>query len=334
MRFSSLLAGSDIRKARPSSGHVFTLAVALGTAGVGAAAAAIVAAVGSVHRVAATAAGIDVLGVRLSYPKLNGAEWVLLTAAILGATALSGTLLAFVKQRAAYRQFISRLEIVGEVHGRRSAKVVADPRPQAFCAGYFRPTVYVSQRTVELLSPPELDAVLAHEHHHRRVRDPLRFACARILGQALFFAPALRALSERYADEAELRADRAAVRTSAGGTAALASALLVFEGSSAPGVAGISPERADSLLGQATSWRMPRRMITRSFGMLSSLVIVVWQTSGVASAQATLNLPLLSSRPCIVVMMVLGLGAWLAVALCRAGALPSGRQLRRVIARG
>ena len=327
-----MLAGSDIRQPGPARGHVFTLAVALGVAGVAAAAGAIVAAVASVHRVAATAPGIDVLGVRLSYPALNGPEWALLTAAILGAAALSTALIAAVNQRAAYRQLISRLQVVGELQGDWPAKVVADPLPQAFCAGYLRPTVYVSQRTVELLTPPELDAVLAHEHHHRRMRDPLRFAFGRILGHALFFTPALRALSERYADEAELRADHAAVRDSAGGAPALASALLLFEESSAPGVAGISPERADSLLGRAAGWRAPRRMITRSFGALSTMAIVVWQTTGIASAQASLNLPFISSRPCIVVMAVLALGAWLALALRRAMARPGLPQARRVIA--
>ena len=60
--------------------------------------------------------------------------------------------------------------------------------------------VYVSQRTVELLTEAELEAVLAHEHHHRRVRDPLRVAGGRILSEALFFVPVLRKLCERYAE--------------------------------------------------------------------------------------------------------------------------------------
>jgi hypothetical protein len=128
--------------------------------------------------------------------------------------------------------------------------VIRDPRPQAFCAGYLRPVVYVLRRTVELLSDVELDAVLAHERHHRRVRDPLRIACGGVLGEALFFLPALRPLCDRYADVAELNADRAAVHASAGREAPLASALLVFDESAPAGVSGISPERVDSLLGQ------------------------------------------------------------------------------------
>lgn len=49
-------------------------------------------------------------------------------------------------------------------------------------------------------------------------------------------------LCERYSDSAELRADPAAVRTSAGREAPLASALLMFDEVGPPGVTGISPE--------------------------------------------------------------------------------------------
>ena len=76
--------------------------------------------------------------------------------------------------------------------------------------------------------------MLEHEDHHLRVRDPLRFACGRILSQALFFVPVLRPLGDRYGELAELQADDAAVRASAGQKAPLASALLGFEASGTP----------------------------------------------------------------------------------------------------
>jgi hypothetical protein len=165
--------------------------------------------------------------------------------------------------------------------------------------------VYVSRRTIELLADAELDAVLAHEHHHRRARDPLRIACGRVLSEALFFLPALRALCNRYADVAELNADRAAVHASAGREAPLASALLVFDENAPPGASGISPERVDSLLGQSPGWRLPAWLLAASVGALSALGVVVWWSSDTAAAQATFNLPILSSRPCVVVMSVL-----------------------------
>ena len=85
-------------------------------------------------------------------------------------------------------------------------------RPQAFCAGLLRPRVFLSATARDRLSPAELRAVLAHEGHHVRHRDPLRLLVARILADALFFLPALRRLARRYAELTELAADEAAVR--------------------------------------------------------------------------------------------------------------------------
>jgi len=163
--------------------------------------------------------------------------------------------------------------------------------------------VYISQAALNILGDAELRAVLAHEHHHRRVRDPLRLACGRVLSQALFFLPALRALFVRYSDLAELNADGAAVQAGVGGRSALASALLAFEASGG----GISPERVDSLLGQAVSWRCPRWLISASFFALSSLTAVTWSASQMASARATFNVPFLSSQPCLAMLMLMPL---------------------------
>jgi len=170
-----------------------------------------------------------------------------------------------------------------------------------------RPAIYVSQRTLDLLTDDELEAVLAHEHHHLRVRDPLRFAYGSILSQALFFVPVLRPLCDRYGDVAELRADDAAIRASAGERAPLASALLVFDASGNPGVAGISPERVDSLLGHPVRWRVPRGPMLASLAALSGASGLIWQASAVASAHATFNLPFLSSQPCLGILTFLPL---------------------------
>lgn len=217
------------------------------------------------------------------------------------------------------QRLFDRLEVVGQLEGHPSVKVIADPRPQAFCAGYLRPTVYISRRALELLTEAELNAVLAHECHHRQVRDPLRFACGRILAQALFFVPVLRSLSERYADLAELNADRAAIRASAGRPAPLASALLVFDAGAPPGVSGISSQRVDVLLGNPVRWRPPWWLMSASFGSLLTLALLIWRTSEFASAQATFNLPLLPSAPCVVMSLLLPLLGYILIARRRAG---------------
>ena len=208
------------------------------------------------------------------------------------------------RQIRAHRRFAAVLEPVEFLDRDPRVGVIQDSRPQAFCAGYLRPAVYVSRRTVELLADSELDAVLAHEHHHRRIRDPLRIACGRVLSEALFFLPALKPLCDRYADVAELSADRAAVRASAGREAPLASALLAFDENAPLGTSGISPERVDSLLGQPTRWRLPAWLLAGSVTALAVLTVVIWWISESARAHATLNLPIVSSRPCLVIMSV------------------------------
>ena len=278
------------------------LALLLAGAGTLASTAPVGAAIAAVHRACAAAGRLELAGIRLSYPRLNAAAWILLGVALIGMSAVAVAVRAGLRQRAAYRRFLAELAVVGHLNG-SDVLVIDDPHPQAFCAGYLRPRVYVSQGALDLLGDAELQAVLAHEHHHRRVRDPLRLACGRILSQALFFVPALRALFGRYSDVAELNADGAAVRARAGGRAALASALLAFDASGA----GISPERVDSLLGQSIGWRRPWWLMSASLVALSSLLSVTWGASQAASARATFNFPFLSSQPCLVVLSVVAL---------------------------
>jgi Peptidase family M48 len=315
-----------VRSDRSDGRLLVRLGTFLGACGMLAAASAAGAAIGSVHHVSMAVRHLEVFGVRFSYPVPNDVELLLLGLAGLGAAAVTVAVRACWRQRAGYRDFLDQLEIVGQLEGYRTVKVIADLRPQAFCAGYLRPTVYVSQRTLDLLSEPELRAVLAHEHHHRRVRDPLRLACGRITGRALFFVPVLRSLWERYADLAEVNADRAAVCASAGDQAPLASALLLFDASAPPGVSGISSERVDSLLGLPIRWQPRWWLAAASFGSLSSLGLLIWRTSEVASVQATFNLPLLSSTPCVVMSLLLPLLGCVTVARRRAASRRRGAQ--------
>lgn len=283
---------------------VLPLAFLFGGAGAVAAASPVGAAIASFHRASAATGRLHLAGLEFSYPRLNAAAWVLLGLATVGAFAFTIALRATLRQRAAYRRFLADLEVVGHLSRHPGVLVIADPCPQAFCAGYLRPRVYISKGALELLGAAELEAVLAHEHHHRRVHDPLRLACGRILSQALFFVPALRSLFGRYRDLAELNADGAAVRARAGGRAALASALLAFEASGA----GIAPERVDSLLGHADSWRRPWWLMTASCASLATVIAATWGASQAASEQATLNFPLVSSRPCLGMLILLSLG--------------------------
>jgi Zn-dependent protease with chaperone function len=286
--------------------------LALGIGGLLLATAAVTTAIASVRHGSTGSRPILVVGLHFTYPNLNGAAALLLALAVAGAAAIVLGVRASWRQLRSYRSLVDQIGVVEPLDKDPRVNVIADPMPQAFCAGYLRPRVYVSRRTVELLTEAELDAVLAHEHHHRRVRDPLRLAYARIVSEALFFIPVLRSLSERYAELAELSADHAAVRANAGEAAPLASALLAFDESGPPGAAGISSERVDSLLGVPIHWRLPPWLLAASLALLSGMSALVWIVSGAASAHATLNLPVLSSQPCVILALIPFVGcAWI-----------------------
>jgi hypothetical protein len=248
---------------------------------------------------------VVIAGQRFTYPAVNVAAALLLALAGLGAIVLGTLLRGAWNQLRAYRTFVRSIPVIGPLPGHAGVRVIDDASPQAFCAGYLRPSIYVSRGALELLSEAEIRAVLSHEERHRSSRDPLRFACGRLLSQALFFLPALRPLGDRYEELAEQNADEAAVRASAGEPGPLAAALLAFDEATPAGAAGISNERVDSLLGQAPRWRLPSPLVAASLVALCALVVLVWRASAAASAHATFNLPVLSSQPCMLVLALM-----------------------------
>jgi len=297
--------------------RILGLTALLGGAGIAAAGAAVGAAIGSVHHVTVAAGQLTVAGLAFSYPTLNVAAALILSLAAAGAATLALVLRAAWRQRLAHRRFLARVEVLGPLAGHPGVTVIAGARPEAFCAGFARPMIYVSRGAVDALTRVELAAVLAHEHQHRRMRDPLRLACGRALAHAVFFVPVLRPLCARYADLAELRADRAAVRASAGRPSPLASALLVFDAAAPAGLSGVSAGRVDSLLGQPDRWTVSRPLLLGSLAVLGAASLLIWRMSAGASADATFNAPLFSTAPCLSLLLLLVLVAGVAVARLR-----------------
>jgi hypothetical protein len=104
-------------------------------------------------------------------------------------------------------------------------RLVTDPRPLAFCVGLARPTVWLTTGLVSALDRESLTAVLRHEGHHLRHRDPLKLLLVRVLADAFFFLPAVRELGRAYEVHKELAADVEAALDPAG-RVGLARALL------------------------------------------------------------------------------------------------------------
>jgi hypothetical protein len=261
-------------------------------------------------------ASFHVLGLDVTAPTVNAAGLIMLGLALLGAAIVLTGVRAAVRLERARRALLRSLPVTGSFRGQAGTLLVDDSAPLAFCTGYLRPRVYISRGAVARLPEDELRAVLAHEDEHRRRRDPLRQACARVLCDALFFLPVLRALRDSSAALAELLADDAAVAVCDGDPAPLANAMLLFGGDPQHGVVGIAPERVDRLMGLEYTWRAPFLLAVTSLAGTASLALLTWQVGREALIKTTLNLPLLSGQPCVVVLaalplMAMALALWL-----------------------
>jgi len=225
----------------------------------------------------------------------------------LGSAAIAVLVLAgcsLLRHHRASRRFLERLPVVEtrELAG-QPVCVIAAGDVQAFCAGLLRPKVYLSSAALSTLDTEQLRAVITHEAHHARHRDPLRIMFARVLGDSLFFLPALKRLGDDYARLAELAADRAAVGASRGDVRPLAGALLAFGEGPGPAVVGIAPERIDHLLGQRPAWQLPVALLAWS-AALTLAVVIVSQRVADAAAMAPIDVPLVASQLCMLFMAV------------------------------
>lgn len=299
-------ASAEYSFGRPHARWLGPLTIVIAGLGSLATVQALVSAYRSIHVGPAAGHTVVLLGLRLTYPRVNVGGAVVLLLACFGVVAIFRGCAAALRLLRTQKRFLGDLSVHGPLSGQSDVIVFQHTRTQAFCAGYLRPCVYVSTATVDALTPAELQAVLAHENEHRARRDPLRIASARVLSHALFFLPALRRLVERYAELAELRTDAAAVRASDGDRAPLASALLAFGLTAHPGL-GIAPDRIDHLLGEQIASRIPHAWIllaALTLGLIGAATVVVGQS---ASTGLTLNLPVLSRKPCILVLAALPL---------------------------
>lgn len=166
-----------------------------------------------------------------------------------------------------------QLGLDGRVH------LVDDADAYAFTQGLTRPRIWLSTAMVDLLDEEELAAVLQHERHHLRQRDPLRVWLSRAVAHGLFFVPAASALRNAYLVAKEMEADAASQAD-----AALAGALLKLlrQGSTLPAyanVAAIGPLDATTLrierLLQRETTGAQRAGLIRPRHILASLLLAL-----------------------------------------------------------
>jgi Zn-dependent protease with chaperone function len=93
-------------------------------------------------------------------------------------------------------------------------RLVESDQRLAWCAGLWRPRIYLSQGLVRTLSTAELEVVIAHEHCHARRRDNLQRLLLQ-LATALWWPAARRALRADFARAAETVCDLHVLQTDA-----------------------------------------------------------------------------------------------------------------------
>jgi Zn-dependent protease with chaperone function len=251
---------------------------------------------------------VSTFGLHVALPSANPAAIALLVLATLGIAVLLAVLRGVFAIARAHRRLQRGLLVVGQLPGDPGVEVFAYEGIQAFCAGLLHPRIYISAGALRELGDGELQAVLAHEQMHRSRHDPLRVVTARLLGEALFFAPAVRSLARRYDTLAEIAADDHALAAVGDDASVVASAMLAFD-------ADVAPERADHILGLPGDWALPLGLSGMTLAGVGALAVLVWQLGRHAVLQTTLGLPLVSPAPCVVVLALvplsaLALGMW------------------------
>lgn len=160
--------------------------------------------------------------------------------------------------------------------------VTTDQTIYAFCGGFIRPHIYLSQGLVELLTLGELEAVLRHERRHLTQRDPLRYFVTDLMGHLTPLFPALAVWRARVHVHAELAADQAVLKVMP--VDVLAGALVKVMRASTPSVrqpivAALSPDQARvaALVGQPTAVPYPRYDVVMSLTLgITTLTVLAW----------------------------------------------------------
>jgi len=221
---------------------------------------------------------------------------VLPSAALLVVTALAvvwSARLTFVVTRA--RSVVRGLPQADVMPDRLAASVlrtgvervqcISSSLPIAFCAGFARPEIMVSEGLADELEDRELDAVLLHERRHAQEHEPLVRIAFEAAAQVLFLCPVVRWWSEHRIQQAELRADQAAVREVGAQPVAAALCKLGSPMAGEAAFAGGVELRVAQLLGDPLPWRRPaaRTIICSLLGLPFAIAVAGSAIHGVVA---------------------------------------------------
>ena len=286
-----------------SARHHFQFALVLALVGLGVAAGALIAGLSRASFSLPPLSALLEACRGLVAPLHQGASLLTLVLIGVGAMVIVMTLRSIVSHLGARKRFLApRAEGADAVIRELSYTRFESALPEAFCAGFLHPAIYVSTRAIERLSAQELYAVVCHEDFHRRRRDPLRIFLLGVWADSLPFLPALARMADRHRALAELAADEFAARRA--GRRELASALLHFggvEGSAA--VVGIAPERVDQLLGVRPRLELPVALLSAS-GVIVGILAVLASTLPALAPAGGVSILLALAHSCMTLMFL------------------------------
>ncbi|HEU5265210.1 MAG TPA: M56 family metallopeptidase [Jatrophihabitans sp.] len=144
-----------------------------------------------------------------------------------------------VRRRERFRQR-TLIKMCGEQPSAAHPVILDQPQPAAYCLGGRDRTVVVTRGAVDLLTAPQLAAVLAHEHAHLGARHHRTLAVAALARSVLPELPLVRDLPHGVHCLLEMHADDVAARSHDPET--LATALVAVASATAP--AGSLPSAA------------------------------------------------------------------------------------------
>jgi len=149
--------------------------------------------------------------------------------------------------------------------------VFEDRLPLAFTGGFLRPRVFISTKLVDILDEKELRAVILHESHHQRSKDPLKGLVVSFISDLLFFLPVSRVLKNSYHLTSEMTADAYSISSQADPLDLVGSLLKVqkLNGPAASWFFDPTTERAKHLLGQSARIRLPLKKASLTIILLA-----------------------------------------------------------------
>ncbi|MCL4354820.1 M56 family metallopeptidase [Patescibacteria group bacterium] len=99
------------------------------------------------------------------------------------------------------------LPMLEELELTKKVSIVEDEKPFAFCLGLRHPSIYISTKTIKMMTNDELKAILLHEKYHLTKKDGLIMLIASLTKILFPFFPLISDFIQRYKLDREIKAD-------------------------------------------------------------------------------------------------------------------------------